>query len=100
MLEMNEKLKEERARMMVKEKQERLQKQKEETDQRRLLAAKRAQEERKRQEKEKNKPIYITTAMPLLPTFDCYDSDIEEEEKETTHVQPPAWEKSTSSVLI
>lgn len=100
-LEMTGKQKEQRARMVNKEKQDYLQKQKEEMDLKRLLVVKRAAEERKKLEEEKRrqlmekkKPIYMTTAMPLLPTADCYDSDSEADSKE---ISPPAWEKSTFS---
>lgn len=95
---------EEWALLKIKEKQERLEKQKEEADQRRILTAKRAQDERKKQEEEKlrclkeqNKPIYMATAMPLLPTPDCYDSD---SDVDTKHIKSSAWEKSTFLLFI
>ncbi|XP_028137828.1 histone-lysine N-methyltransferase, H3 lysine-79 specific isoform X2 [Diabrotica virgifera virgifera] len=102
-----QKLKEEKYKQAVAEKEEKLQKMKEEAEKKRLLAkhkAKVAKESQSAEEKtienernldkgktkrdqNDNKPIYMTTRPPLLPTDDCFDSD-DEEYRNKKYIKP------------
>lgn len=92
-LEMMEKLKEEKIKQHLAEKDMKLQKQKEELERKRELAKQRAAEERKDFEL----PIYMVTKAPLLQTPDCYDSDSEEAPKKPVF---PEWTKGKFVLLL
>lgn len=93
-LEMAEKLKEEKHKQALAEKEAKVQKQREEMEKKRLLAKKKALEEKNViKEQPKKPPVYMTTKAPLLPTYDCYDSD-DEQNRNRTNIARPQWTKS------
>lgn len=88
------KLKEEKLKQQLIEKDLKLQKQKEELERKRQMAKQKAAEEKKEQEM----PIYMTMKAPLLPTTDCYDSD--SEEAAHSKILVPKWARGKNLIIL
>ncbi|KAL3287772.1 hypothetical protein HHI36_002234 [Cryptolaemus montrouzieri] len=110
-----QRLKEEKHKMLLQQREEKYKLMRKENETKRLLAKQRAEEKKKEEEAQKlasqeklneikkaeitnfraqvaqkaiELPIYMRKAAPLLPTYDCYDSD-DENNRQTKHIA--AW---------
>lgn len=96
-----QRLKDEKHKQTVTEKEEKIQKTKEEVEKKRLLAKNKAkilrEKERLAAQKQDNGlPIYMTTKANLLPTEDCYDSDDDEYEFHRKNYTKPNWSRDNA----
>ncbi|XP_017774614.1 PREDICTED: uncharacterized protein PFB0765w-like [Nicrophorus vespilloides] len=90
-----QKVKEEKQKLAASEKHEKLQKLREENEKKRLLLKQKQEKKKLDEQKQRQKvPIYMTMKAPLLPTFDCYDSDSDQEERDHPTIEKPEWLKA------